>query len=58
MAGRVLDKLEQLGLADSTAVVAHSDHGWHLGEYNMWEKRTLWENAVRCLVLGLAGIGG
>ena len=27
--------------------VMHSDHGWHLGEYNMWEKRTLWENAAR-----------
>ena len=25
----------------------HADHGWHLGEYNMWEKRTLWENAAR-----------
>ena len=38
--------MEAQGLAETTAVVMHSDHGWHLGEYNMWEKRTLWENAV------------
>lgn len=47
VAGKVLDELDALGLTDSTAVVLHSDHGWHLGEYNMWEKRTLWENAAR-----------
>jgi hypothetical protein len=47
VAGRVLDELDQLDLADDTLVVAHSDHGWHLGEYNMWEKRTLWENSAR-----------
>lgn len=46
-AGKVLAELDALGLADSTMVVMHSDHGWHLGEYNMWEKRTLWENAAR-----------
>lgn len=43
----MLDALDANGLAESTAVVVHSDHGWHLGEYNMWEKRTLWENAAR-----------
>jgi arylsulfatase A-like enzyme len=21
--------------------------GWHLGEYNMWEKRTVWELGTR-----------
>jgi len=47
VAGRVLGELDSLNLSDSTAVVMHSDHGWHLGEYNMWEKRTLWENAAR-----------
>lgn len=46
VAGAVLDELEAKGLSDTTAVVMHSDHGWHLGEYNMWEKRTLWENAA------------
>ena len=28
-------------------VVLHSDHGWHLGEYAMWEKRTNWELGTR-----------
>ena len=46
-AGEVLAELEALKLDSSTLVVMHSDHGWHLGEYNMWEKRTLWENAAR-----------
>lgn len=45
--GQVLQELTALGLDDSTLVVMHSDHGWHLGEYNMWEKRSLFENAVR-----------
>ena len=35
------------GLNGSTMVVMHADHGWHLGEYAMWEKRTNWELAVR-----------
>ena len=28
-------------------VVLHSDHGWHLGEFAEWEKRTNWELGVR-----------
>ena len=47
VAGRVLDELDALDLTASTAVIVHSDHGWHLGERNMWEKRTLWENTLR-----------
>ena len=47
VAGRVLDELDRLDLTKDTLVVCHSDHGWHLGEYNMWEKRTLWENSAR-----------
>jgi hypothetical protein len=41
VAGQVLDEIKRLSLADSTVVVIHADHGWHLGEYNMWEKRTV-----------------
>ena len=45
--GRLLDELDALGLENSTAVVAHSDHGWHLGEHNMWRKMTNFEAALR-----------
>lgn len=45
--GQVLEELELHGLTNDTAVLVHADHGWHLGEYNMWEKRTLWEAATR-----------
>ena len=45
--GQVLAELDAQGLTNDTAVLVHADHGWHLGEYNMWEKRTLWEAATR-----------
>ena len=39
--GQVLDKLEEIGKAAETVVLATGDHGWHLGERNMWEKKGL-----------------
>lgn len=45
--GRILDELDRLDLTSDTLVVLHSDHGWHLGEYAMWEKRSNWELATR-----------
>ena len=39
--GLVLDKLEAIGKAQDTVVLATGDHGWHLGERNMWEKKGL-----------------
>eukprot|EP00730_Choanoeca_flexa_P012161 TRINITY_DN346_c0_g1_i2.p1 TRINITY_DN346_c0_g1~~TRINITY_DN346_c0_g1_i2.p1 ORF type:complete len:522 (+),score=71.18 TRINITY_DN346_c0_g1_i2:2-1567(+) len=41
--GRVLQHLEDLGLASTTIVVLHGDHGYHLGEHNMWHKFTNFE---------------
>lgn len=38
--GRLLDKLEQLGLSENTIVVLWGDHGWKLGEHNSWAKMT------------------
>jgi len=34
--GRVLAKLEQLGIADNTAVIISADHGENLGELNIY----------------------
>ncbi len=42
--GRVLAELENQGLATNTIIVLWSDHGWKLGEHNMWEKHSNFED--------------
>jgi len=45
--GKLLDGLEASPYADNTIVVLWSDHGFHLGEKQSWEKFTLWEESGR-----------
>ena len=45
--GRLLDALEEEGLAEDTIVVLWSDHGWKLGEYRGWGKMTNYEIDAR-----------
>lgn len=45
--GMVLTKLDQLGLAQNTIVVLWGDHGWHLGDHQMWCKHSNFEQATR-----------
>ncbi len=45
--GRLLQTLEENGLADNTIVVLWGDHGWHLGEKDITGKNTLWERSTR-----------
>ena len=47
MLGLLLDALENGANADNTIVVLWSDHGWHLGEKEHWQKFTLWRACTR-----------
>ncbi len=43
--GRVLKALENSQYKDNTIIVLWSDHGYHLGEKNLFQKHTLWERS-------------
>ncbi len=47
MIGRVIDALENGPNRDNTIVVLWSDHGWHLGEKQHWQKFTAWRVCTR-----------
>jgi len=49
--GRVLDALENSPYKDNTIVVFLTDHGFHLGEKQHWQKATLWEEATHSLLM-------
>jgi arylsulfatase A-like enzyme len=55
--GRVLSELESQGFADDTIVVVWGDHGYHLGEHNLWCKSTNFEDAARVpLIMRVPGV--
>jgi len=45
--GRVLDYLEEKGLAENTIVVYTSDQGFYLGEHGWYDKRFMYEESLR-----------
>jgi arylsulfatase A-like enzyme len=47
MVGRLLTALENGPMADNTIVVLWTDHGYHLGQKEHWEKFALWEQTTR-----------
>lgn len=45
--GKLMDRLETLGLAENTIICLWGDHGFHLGDHKFWTKHTNFEQAVR-----------
>lgn len=47
LAGRILDTLDQTGLAFNTIFIYTSDHGEMLGKFGMWWKCSLYEDSAQ-----------
>ncbi|MDG2125319.1 MAG: sulfatase [Verrucomicrobiales bacterium] len=57
--GRLLAELDHLDLRQNTIVVFVSDHGYLLGEHQMWKKTKLWEDAIHVpLFISAPGVPG
>ncbi len=49
--GKLLDALATQGVSQNTIVVLWGDHGWHLGDHDLWCKHTNFEQAARAPLL-------
>ena len=49
--GRILDYLDQQGLAENTLVVYSSDQGFYLGEHGWYDKRWMYEESLHMPLL-------
>jgi len=57
--GVLLDELEKQGQLNNTIIVLWGDHGWHLGDHDLWCKHTNFENATRApLIIAAPGFKG
>lgn len=45
--GKVIDALEASPYSNNTVIVLWSDHGYHMGEKNMFQKDTLWNRSTQ-----------
>jgi arylsulfatase A-like enzyme len=45
--GRILDYLEETGLAENTVVIYTADQGYFLGEHGFFDKRLIYEESLR-----------
>lgn len=57
--GKLVAKLKETGLDDNTVVVLWGDHGFHLGDKQLWGKHTTYEQSTRVpLIIAGKGVPG
>ena len=49
--GKLMQAMDSLGLLKNTIVILWGDHGWHLGDHNLWCKHTNFEQATHAPLL-------
>lgn len=49
--GRLLNALDELGIADNTMVIYTSDNGYYLGDHSLGDKRSAYEESIRIPLL-------
>ena len=49
--GKVLDYLDQTGLAENTIVIYSADNGWYLGDLGLYDKRFMYEPGLKVPLL-------
>ena len=52
--GILLNTLDKLGTLNNTIIVLWGDHGWHLGDHDMWGKHTNYEQATKAPLIIVA----
>jgi len=56
LVGKMLAELDRLGHTEDTVIALVGDHGWQLGEHNIWGKHTNFELGTRVpLIIRAAG---
>lgn len=55
--GELLNTLDSLGTLKNTIIVLWGDHGWHLGDHDLWNKHTNFEQATKVpLIIAAPGM--
>lgn len=55
--GKLLDGLDELGIADNTIIVFWSDHGYNIGHHGQWMKQSLFDQVTRTpMIISIPGM--